>query len=99
MRNLRVNKRCWLIVEPGGRAPTLAVQFAQLRGLEVQHCDGAEGPLASARPGSDPLIATSFAAFNRMTSRERESLRASVNGGATLYIRGGDGGGVRYQLA
>jgi hypothetical protein len=97
-----VNKSCWLIDEPGGRAPTLAAQFAQLRGLEVQHCPGSagfEGSLPASRPGGDPLIAISFAALNRMTSRERESLRASVNGGATLYIRGGADGGVRYQLA
>ena len=50
-------------------------------------------------PENDPLIAISFAALNRMTSRERENLRASVNGGATLYIRGGADEGVRYQLA
>jgi len=94
-----MNKKCWLIVEPGGRAPILAAQFAQLRGLEVQHWTGSESSPTSVRPGSDPLIAISFAALNRMTSRERENLRASVNGGATLYIRGGAAEGVRYQLA
>ena len=84
------------------RAPTLAAQFAQLRGLEVHRGPGSasfESSLPSSRTGSDPLVAISFAALNRTTSRERESLRASVNGGATLYIRGGADTGVRFQLA
>ena len=99
MRNLRANKRCRLIGERDGRVPTLVAQYAQLRGLEVQHCPVSESSPASGRFGSDPLIATSFAALNLMTPRERESLRASVSVGATLYIRGGAESGVRYQLA
>jgi hypothetical protein len=102
MSNLRVNRSCWLIGDAGGCAPVLASQFARLRGLEVRDGRGSAGPessLPSARSGSDPLIATTFAAFDRMTSRERESLRASVNSGATLYLRGGASYGVRHRLA
>ncbi len=94
-----MSKNCWLIAEAGGRAPILAAQFAHLRGLEVQDWPGSESSPTSVMPENDPLIALSFAALNRMTSRERENLRASVNGGATLYIRGGADEGVRYQLA
>jgi hypothetical protein len=65
----------------------------------VQRRSGPEGMPPAARYGADMLIALSFADFHGMTPRERESLRASVNGGATLYIRGGAVDGVRIQLA
>jgi hypothetical protein len=96
IRNLTVNQRCLLIAEPGGQV--LAAQFAQLRGLEVLQIAPSEASLGSA-DGSAALIATSFAALNQMTTRERESLRESVNAGATLYVRGAVGDGIRYQLA
>jgi hypothetical protein len=99
MRNLRSSQRCWLIAETSGCAPTLAAQYAHLRGLDLHSVPGPEGILLSAGSGTDPLIATSLAVFSRMTSRERENLRASVEGGATLYLRGGAVDGVRYQLA
>ncbi len=76
MRNLRVNQRCWLIAEPQRHAPRLAAQFAQLRSLEVREASTLEAVVSSTGDAA-ALIATSLAAVNRMTSRERETLRAS----------------------
>jgi hypothetical protein len=98
IRNLRVNQRCWLIAESERHAPSLAAQFAHMRGLEVRHAATFDGAPSSSDDAA-PLLATSFAALGELTSREREGLRASVERGATLYIRGGAEDGVRYQLA
>jgi hypothetical protein len=57
----------------------------------------AAGSLAAAA-GNDALIAISFADLRLMTLGQRESLRASVIGGAALYLRGG-AEDARYQLA
>jgi hypothetical protein len=67
-----------------GNAPTLLAQFARLRGL---------------KPDAESLIACRFADLARMGSHERESLRASIGAGATLYVRGGAAEAVSYQLA
>ena len=97
MRTPPENRRCWLIGDDGDRAPSLLTQFARLRGFEAHYCRGSELP--SARAGADSLVAISFADLDRMTARERESLRASINVGSTLYVRGAAAAGVRYQLA
>jgi hypothetical protein len=93
-----VNKRCWLIADHHGPTPTLAAQFARLRNIEVLGPAAEKAPQV-ARPESAVLIATSFAMLDRMTVRDRESLRTSVNAGATLYVRGEVENGSRYQLA
>ena len=67
MRNLRANKRCWLIDEPGGASvlwqrssPTAwSRRFGQARLRQIA--------MSSSGP-ADALIATSFAAFNSMTA-------------------------------
>jgi hypothetical protein len=86
-----------LIAEPGGDAPSVAAQFADLRGLEVRSyaAGGGAGSTPSARLS---LIATSFATFAAMSPRDREQLHATVEAGATLYLRGAFAGN-RYQLA
>jgi hypothetical protein len=48
---------------------------------------------------SDALIAVKLGALADLTSREREKLRALVEGGTTLYLRGRINEGIRYQLA
>ncbi len=98
VRNLHGTKRCLLIGDAGGHAPTLLMQFARLRGLEAEYCRS-EASLTFARAAAASLIAISFADLDRMASRERESLRASVNAGATLYVRGAAAEGICYQLA
>ncbi len=97
MRNLHANQKCWLIADPDGRMTTLVAQFARLRGLEVRELRGDQGSLPSS--GSDALVASSFTALSQMSPHDRESLRASVELGATLYLRGGIENGVRYSLA
>ena len=77
--------------------PTLVAQFARLRGLEVRELRGDHGSLFPSS-GSDALLASSFAAFSQLSPRERETLRASVELGATLYLRGGIENGLRYSL-
>jgi hypothetical protein len=98
IRHLKVNQRCLLIAEPVGQLPKSAAQFAQLRGLEVLQITPSEASLGSADGGA-ALIAISFATLNQLTTRERESLRDSVNRGGTLYVRAAAGDGIRYQLA
>ncbi len=98
MHHLRANQKCWLIAEAERHAPILAAQYAQLRGLEVREASTPEAALSSSGDAA-PLLATSLAAVNRMTAGERESLRASVDHGATLYLRGGAENGVRYHFA
>jgi len=100
MENLRAIKRCWPIAEPDGGAPGLAAQFAALRGLAVRDC-ATPATLELSAPGcsADSLIATSFAALAGMPPSQRESLRAAVHRGATLYLRGGAAEGARHQLA
>lgn len=94
-----MSKRCWLIGDWRGHFPTLAAQFARLRGFVVNHGPTADGLLPSISPAAGQLIATSFAVLARMSSRERENLRALVMGGAVLYLRGDAEPGVRYPLA
>jgi hypothetical protein len=94
-----MSRKCWLIGERSAAAPILAEQFARLRGLEVRNCTASEFVAMSARTGGDPLIATNFATFDRMSPHERETLGALVNSGATLYIRGAAVEGNRYRLA
>ena len=99
MLKLQPNQRWLPIGKSDGPASILAAQFAQLRGLEVQRWPVSEGSATSSRPARAPLLATSFAAVSAMTARERESLRASVAVGATLYIRGEAECGMRYGFA
>ncbi len=96
---MHMNKKFWLIGDRTGRTPTVAAQFAHLRGFEVQHASASDGLPSPAKGATAPLIGISFAIFDRMTIRERENLRALVNGGATLYIRGNLAPGNRYRLA
>jgi hypothetical protein len=94
---MRMNKKCWLIGDPSGRTPPVAAQFAHLRGLDVQYAPGPDA-LPTAKGGAAPLLAISFAILDRISPRERENIRALVNGGATLYVRGGINQGNRYRL-
>ena len=98
MRTRHQNKRCWLIGDASRHTPTLLTQFARLRGFEAQYCRGSES-FPQPRAMSPALLAMSFADLDRMSTRERESCRASVSAGATLYIRGATAEGARYQLA
>ncbi len=94
-----MSKRCWLIGDGRGRFPTLAAQFARLRGFAANHCPTAEGLLPSVSPAAGQLIATSFPVLARMSVRDRETLRSLVGGGAALYLRGDPEEGARYSLA
>jgi hypothetical protein len=77
--------------------PTLAAQFARLRGLEIAQGAAVAGSLSAASTGG--LVAISFATLNQMSASERASFRAALDSGTTLYIRGGVQSGVRYDLA
>jgi len=92
VRNPPENQRSSRIDDGGRHTPTLLSQFARLRGIEAHYCAGADSPGAS-------LLAISLADLDRMSARERENLRASVNAGSTLYLRGAAAEGARYQLA
>lgn len=94
-----MSKRCWLIGDWRGQFPTLAAQFARLRGFAVNHCPTADGLLPSVSPAAGQFIATSFQMLERMSNRDRESLRSLVTGGAVLYLRGDAEEGLRYSLA
>lgn len=94
-----MSKRCWLIGDGRGRFPTLAAQFARLRGFTANHCPTAEGLLPPVSPAAGHFIATSFATLARMSNRDRETLRSLVSGGAVLYLRGDGEEGARYSLA
>ena len=98
MEHRGASKSCRLIAEPGALASSSAAQFAHLRGLEVRNCSSSES-LASSSTTDDSLIAVSFANVAQMPARERAQLRSAVEGGATLYLRGAIGEGVRVQLA
>jgi hypothetical protein len=94
MEHRGASKSSRLIAERGGCESGAVAQFAHLRGLVVRSAsstDGFDG-------GEDSLIAASFASFDAIPSRERTQLRAAVEAGATLYLRGATVGN-RYQLA
>lgn len=97
-RKNHLSRKCWLIADWNGRVPTLAAQFARLRGFTVQYCPNSDGVLP---PGTDarPLIATSFAMLARMSAPDKRDLRRMVEAGATLYLRGGAAEGRRHSMA
>lgn len=97
-RKTNLNKKCWLIADLNGRVPTLAAQFARLRGFTVQYCPNSDG-LLPPRTEACPLIAASFAMLARMRADDKERLRTMLHGGATLYLRGGTAEGRRHSLA
>jgi hypothetical protein len=91
-------QKCWLIADWNGRVPTLAAQFARLRGFTVQYCPNSDGVLPP-RTHSAPLIAVSFAMLARMSAFDKSHLRTLLQDGATLYLRGGAPEGRRLSLA
>jgi hypothetical protein len=97
-RRSNLSKKCWLIADWNGRVPTLAAQFARLRGFTVQYCPNSDGVLPPVSAEARPLIAASFAMLARTSPRDKEQLRALIEAGATLYLRGGLAYGHRHSL-
>ncbi|HVN29805.1 MAG TPA: hypothetical protein VMT64_15020 [Candidatus Binataceae bacterium] len=83
-----------LIDEANAGGPASALQFAALRGLEVRSAP----PSQPSTAGAGAFFAFRFAAFDDLPSRERMQLRAAIEAGATLYLRGALAGD-RHHLA
>ena len=83
-----VEKNCWLVANAREPFAGLMRQFADLRGVPVRFSppDGGRLPPFLSTPGN--LIAISADSFERLGAPERERVRCSVEGGATLYLRG-----------
>jgi hypothetical protein len=81
--------KCWTLGDRFGNFPTLAVQFARLRGFEVDFwsIDVGRAPAAPARSGH--LVALRFDLLRNAEEPLRRWLRESLNAGAILYVRGG----------
>ncbi len=89
---------CWLIGDRSGRFPLTAGQMARFFGLNVELCPVADWTLAGIYPGPQTLLAIDFQLLGRLEPRQRRLLRERVEGGATLYVRGGIGPGERALL-
>jgi hypothetical protein len=81
--------KCWALGDRFGNFPTLAVQFARLRGLEVDFWSVDVGRVPSVPAHSGHLVAVRFDVLKNAEESLRRWLKESLNAGAVLYVRGG----------
>lgn len=90
-----MTRTCWLVAECDERAPIAAAQFAQLRALQLEQCQMANGAFSGAAPA---LVAMHFRTLESIGESQKIALRAAVERGTTAYLRGGLPPGRRYSL-
>jgi hypothetical protein len=89
---------CWLIGDLSGQFPIIAMQFARLRGLEVQFVVPGDGSLPLMPSDRKTMAAMDFEVFEQLQRRQKDSLKALVQAGMTLYVRGGFKSGSECSL-
>jgi hypothetical protein len=91
---------CILIADSRYEAfPRVAAQMAMLRGLVCWRLDLAQGRLPDIRSGRSVLFAMSYSTLRSLKPADARRLRAQVENGNKLYVRGGFKDGQRCPFA